>query len=135
MTRLLLVFLDSNVVYSAARSPVSPFHRFWHLPGLELLTSPHSLAELRNNYESADHQERAEGLISTMRVVSDRPDLRLPDDVFLPAKDAPIYLAAMGAGASYLITGDKNHFGPYFNQSRVGLTVLEPMPFLMMLAR
>jgi hypothetical protein len=134
-TEVLLVFLDSNVVYSAARSAFSPFHRFWELSYLELLTSPHSLGEIRQNYESPDHEQRAEKLIARMRMVSDRPDLLLPDGIVLPEKDKPIYLAALGAGADYLITGDKKHFSAYFNRSRMGLTVMEPMPFLRLQAQ
>ncbi len=56
--------------------------------------------------------------------------MALPAGVFLPDKDAPIYLAAIAAGANYLITGDKNHFSPYFNRSIMGMTVMLPAPFL-----
>jgi len=130
---LLLAFLDSNIVFSAGRSPTSPFLQFWQLPHVELLTSTHSMGEVRNNYESGDHERRTERLFAQMRIVSDRLDLPLPNGIILPPKDAPIYVAALAAGAQYLITGDKKHFRAYFNQNRSGLTVMEPVPFLRLL--
>jgi predicted nucleic acid-binding protein len=131
MTDLILpIFLDTNILFSASRSSASPFHQFWRLQHLELLTSAHSLGEVRRNYRSIDQQQRGEDLIRSMRVVSDRPDMRLPAEVSLPDKDAPIYLAALAAGAKYLITGDKNHFSPYFNRSIMGMTFMLPTPFL-----
>jgi hypothetical protein len=132
---LLLVFLDSNVVISASRSPASQFHGFWALSHVQLLTSPHSIGEIRRNYQSTDQAHMAEALIASMRVVSDRPDLRLPEGVDLPEKDAPIYLAAWGGGAEFLITGDKKHFGAYCGQNRSGMTVMEPVPFLRLQAK
>ncbi len=126
----LLIFLDSNVVHSASRSADSPLNRLWLVPQWELLSCPYSKEELYRNCESEDHARRLNQLLSQMRTVSDRPDLRLPESLSLPAKDVPIFLAALAGGAEYLITGDKGHFGQYFNQTHDGVTIMEPMPFL-----
>jgi len=48
----------------------------------------------------------------------------------LPAKDVPVLLAALGAGADFLLTGDKKHFRHYFDTQVAGLTIMKPKPFL-----
>jgi len=133
--RPLQVFLDSNVVYAASRNPFSSLNRFGTVPDWQLLTCPYSKEELHRNCESDEHASSLEGLLSRMRMVSDRPDLRLPESISLPAKDIPIFLAALAGGAEYLVTGDRKHFGPYFNQTHGGVTIVEPMPFLISQAR
>src|SRR4029077_1491861 len=44
----------------------------------------------------------------------------LPRGVRLPGKDLPILLAAIDGGATHLLTGDWEHFGPYFRQEGAG---------------
>ena len=48
----------------------------------------------------------------------------------LPEKDQPILLAAVGAEATHLITGDFTHFGPYYDKKLVGVLVLTPADYL-----
>jgi predicted nucleic acid-binding protein len=69
-----------------------------------------------------------------MHLVSDAPGGYLPAGVSLPAKDAPILSAAIHAGADFLITGDRHHFGRWMNRPiQTHLAVLmiqEPAAFL-----
>lgn len=59
-----------------------------------------------------------------------QPDARLPDGVELAAKDTPILLAALAAGASHLLTGDRRHFGHLFGKSVGGVKILMPATYL-----
>ena len=54
----------------------------------------------------------------------------LPSGMNLPAKDTPIFQAAMSAGASVLLTGDVEHFGRFFGKTIVGVRILSPADFL-----
>ena len=55
---------------------------------------------------------------------------RLPAHVRLPAKDVPILMAAIEASANYLLTGDRDHFGAYFDKSIEGVRILRPAAYL-----
>jgi len=44
----------------------------------------------------------------------------------LSDKDRPVLLAAIGVGATHLLTGDFRHFGPYYGKRIEGVVVLPP---------
>ncbi len=69
-------------------------------------------------------------LVQLVRVVDEPRTETLPPAVRLPVKDVPILLAAIEAGADYLLTGDLEHFGPYFGQSVRGVHILRPRDYL-----
>jgi hypothetical protein len=48
----------------------------------------------------------------------------------LPDKDLPLVLAATGAGATHLVTGDFQHFGPYYGERIEGVLILPPGDYL-----
>lgn len=62
----------------------------------------------------------------------DKPAL-LPE--FLPEKDVPIFLAAIEARATHLVTGDVRHFRAYFGKKIQGIAILRPGDYLRMVAR
>jgi|GEM_PF-4775566 len=47
-----------------------------------------------------------------------------------PSEHIPILRAAIAAGASHLITGDRNDFGRYFGQKLAGVRVMTPRKYL-----
>ncbi len=53
----------------------------------------------------------------------------LPRGVRLPDKDIPILLAAIDGGATHLLTGDWEHFGPYFRQEIAGVLIIPPAEY------
>lgn len=124
------VFLDANVLFSAAYRPAAGLRRFWELEDVELVTSAYAAAEARSNLREADQRDRLRFLLALVRVVVDVADLPLPPGVDLPPKDRPILVAAVRAGASHLVTGDVTHFGRYFGQTICGVLVLKPADFL-----
>lgn len=119
------VFLDANVLFSAAYREGSGLERLWTLdPGVMLCSSPYAIEEARRNLSDPTAIARLERLVATLDVVADVTGGPLPHGVELPAKDHPILLAALAAGATHLITGDRAHFGPYFGR-RVGTLLIE----------
>ncbi len=120
------VFLDANVLFSAAWRDGAGLLRLWQLPETGLLTSHYAAEEARRNLESEEQRERLRRLMATVNLVSEGLHGQLPDQVQLPAKDQPILLAAIQARASHLLTGDKQHFGALYGQVIAGVLILRP---------
>ncbi len=53
-------------------------------------------------------------MLRGVEVVEHRADLVCPQG--LVEKDQPIFRAALGCGATHLLTGDLKHFGPQMNR-------------------
>jgi uncharacterized protein len=83
----------------------------------------------------AGARSRLEDLLEDLEVVPEGPERPLPPEVVLPAEDRPILLSAISAGAAFLLTGDKRHFGPWFGKSIAGVLVLPPGDFLRLRSR
>lgn len=124
------VFLDANVLFSAAWRPSSGLAALWRLPATELVTSAYAIAEAMVNLPDQERRKRLQRLVRRIWVVPERHDITLPEEVNLPDKDRPILLAAIHVGARYLLTGDKKHFGPYFGRKLAGVAILTPAQYL-----
>jgi predicted nucleic acid-binding protein len=134
MHELLRVFLDANVLFSAALKPESRFLDFWRMRSLVPLTSIYAADEAQRNCLGEAHAARLAILLEQTHFVSDVPGALLPQEIRLPTKDAPVLAAAIHAGADFLITGDRHHFQRWMNvpvKTRLGqLIVQEPARFL-----
>ena len=119
------VFLDANVLFSTAWRPDSGLLRLWRLGNVELVTSSYAAQEAEWNLPAGEHQSRLKRLLRSVRIVPEALSRPLPQGITLPPKDHPILQAALGAQASHLLTGDKDHFGAYFGR-RVGATLILP---------
>ncbi len=120
------VFLDANVLFSAAYRAGSGLTRLWRLEGVELLTSAYAAEEARRNLSEASQRARLEGLLGKVRIVGEARAAGAREDMELPAKDRPILASAAAAGASHLLTGDQRHFGRYYRRRLRGVMVLPP---------
>lgn len=80
---------------------------------MTLLTSRYAFEEARRNLETQEQRKRLIQLMVNVGRVTDFAYGDLPLDVVLPEKDCPILLASIRAHATHLLTGDKQHFGPY----------------------
>src|ERR1700732_726397 len=100
------VFLDANVLFSAAYREGAGLLALWKRSDIELLTSGYAVEEARRNLDTADRRLRLEDLLAAVRIVSETPLTPLPRGVRLREKDEPILRAAMAAGATHLLTGD-----------------------------
>ena len=124
------IFLDANVLFSASYREDAPLQRLWRLADVELVTSTYAIQETLANIHREEQLERLERLLTEVRVVSAWDHIFLPNDIVLPEKDIPIMQAAIAAGATHLITGDKRDFGEHFGQTIAGIEVLRPATYL-----
>jgi predicted nucleic acid-binding protein len=123
------LFLDANVLFSAAYLPYTGLLRLWNLKETVLRTSRYALEEARANLEQEAQHRRLIQLSENLQLFEAEKD-RLPPGIFLPEKDVPILLAAFGAGASHLLTGDIRHFGPFLGKKIEGVAVMLPGEYL-----
>ena len=123
------VFLDANVLFSAAYRPHAGLLAFWKLKDVTLCSSRYAVEEARINLPEEVQKERLNRLAAGLQLF-DPAELDLPTGIALPEKDVPILLAAMAARATHLITGDVRHFGRYFNRKIAWILVLTPAEYL-----
>ena len=121
------LFLDANVLFSAAYRPEAGIARLWDFESVELITSPYAAEEARINLLETDQRQRLGKLLERVQIVTGVSGL--PPGVTLPEKDRPILQAAVQARATHLLTGDKRHFGKYFGRRYGGVLVLAPAEY------
>lgn len=122
------VFLDANVLFSATFSD-GAIHRLLtdlQRNDITCVVDSHVTNEARRNLvvHRPDRQHRLDGILSTC----ERNEMSFSMDlnVVLPEKDRPVLSAAIGYRCSYLITGDKTHFGALFGRSIKGTRIVTP---------
>ena len=124
------LFLDANVLFSAAWGNPD-FGSLWEKAAsgsLLLLASPHVIGEVRRNLKDPTRIRKFETLLEHVTLTQDPfPAPECP--VALPAKDRPVLLAAIAAGATHLLTGDRKDFGPYFRKRISGVLILPPAEY------
>lgn len=123
------LFLDANVLFSAAYREDANLVVLWDLDDVELVTSAYAFEEARRNLGDAEQRERLQGLVQRLSLVSES-DIALPDDVEIPEKDAPILQAAIACEASHVITGDRRDFGHLFGKQVAGMWIMPPRQYL-----
>jgi predicted nucleic acid-binding protein len=134
----LRVFLDANVLFTAAYSPDGLSALLLELGAagrVTLLTSPLAIVEAERNLEV----KRAAALptlrrsLAAVRVVrepapADVERLTPPE---LSAKDRPLLAAAIAAHTTHFVTGDVADFGRWMDwRARLSLRVTTPRQFL-----
>lgn len=125
------LFLDANVLFSAAYRDRAGLLRFWELPDVQLITSSYAIEEARANLDADVQRARLDGLAKGLSILAQAPrDRPLPGVPGLPAKDRPILLAAIDAGASHLVTGDVAHFGRWMGKVVHGVKIVRPSAYL-----
>lgn len=124
------LFLDANVLFSAAWRQGSGLSAFWHLPGVALLTSGYAAEEAMRNLGSPERVGRLRALLESVVVVVEAPHLELPGCEGLREKDRPIVQAALACGATHLITGDLRDFGPWLGGAIGAMRVERPAVYL-----
>ncbi|MEP7353595.1 MAG: PIN domain-containing protein [Acidobacteriota bacterium] len=131
------LFLDANVLFSAAYRTDSGLSQLWTIPKITLLTSAYAVEEAMRNLEDDDQRSRLRHLLSTVELVvslSQESGMAkfapTPQQADLPEKDRPILQVAITGRASHLITGDFKHFGRFFGQTIAGLQIMPPAEYL-----
>ncbi|HXL22084.1 MAG TPA: PIN domain-containing protein [Candidatus Dormibacteraeota bacterium] len=123
------LFLDANVLFSAAYRSDAGLRKLWSHANAELCTSRYALEEARFNLSEETQRRRLTKLAMNLRFFEAVPR-ELPTGIRLPEKDVPILLAAMQAQATHLITGDVHHFGAYFGKHVAGVLISSPGEYL-----
>jgi len=123
------VFLDANVLFSAAYRPDAGLQALWKLERVVLCSSRYAVEEARINLDEKSQQMRLEQLVADV-TLSDSVTGQLPRGVSLPEKDVPILLAAIGARSTHLLTGDIRHFGHYSGRRVAGIKIQLPGDYL-----
>jgi predicted nucleic acid-binding protein len=127
------LFLDANVLFTAAHSPEGRSAAIFELARAgvcQLATSPHALEEARRNLRLKSPKAVAafEALVTLATIVPEAAakDVAWAEEQGLPLKDAPILAVAVSAGCDVLVTGDKSHFGHFYGRRFRGALVSSP---------
>ena len=124
------VFLDANVLFSAAYRSDAGLVVLWRRAGVALFISAYAVDEARRNLSGEDQRRRLDALVRNCEVVLNPVAALLPEGLVLPPDDQVIFLAAMAARATHLLTGDRAHFGPYYGRTIAGVLILPPGVYL-----
>jgi uncharacterized protein len=125
------VFLDANILFSAAYRPYAGLRQLWEGPDVELVASAYAVEEARRNLNRPEQRAALAALLQSVQVLAATPGdppLTLSSD--LAEKDRPILAMAVAAQATHLITGDVRHFGRYYGQTVAGVRILPPAAYL-----
>lgn len=123
------LFLDVNVLFSAAYKPGARLLELWKLAEVVLCGSRYALEEAKFNLADDDQLRRLTKLSQSL-LFFEAGQREMPKGISIPEKDAPILLAAIEAKADYLLTGDIRHFGQYLGRKIGGVTVMLPGQYL-----
>jgi len=125
------LFLDANVLFSAAHRANAGVARLWEIPDVSLLTSTYAVEEARRNLSEPEQLKRLTSLLEPMEIgeaLMLPPSLR--EGIELAEEDWPILGGAKKAGATHLVTGDLKHFGRYLGRTLLGVEIQRPGYFL-----
>lgn len=121
------VFLDANVLFSAAYRSDSHLRRLLKLPGVRFITSAYAMEEARRNLSTAQQRKDLEQLCAPMEIIpADPSDMAHFPELDLPESDRPILAAAIQARATHLLTGDLRDFGRYYGRTIEGVLIMAP---------
>ena len=125
------VFLDANILFSAAKSDgaVRALLRLLVERGHECCADAYVVAEARRNLVAkgpASLQE-LDALLPHLSIAAAAPVVaEAPDLAWLPEKDRPVLAAAIRLGCDALVTGDRTHFGAGYLQAFGGVAIHSP---------
>ena len=133
MRKAVTVFLDANILFSAALGGEA-FAMLWDLARqrkVVLCSSAYCLIEARRNIENKRPSALTdlEAKLTDVKVVAHAETVSFP--VALNAKDLPVLAAAVAAGVDALLTGDVRHFGPLMTLRDLPLRIMTLREFLL----
>ena len=128
------VFLDANILFSAAKSDGAVRALLYLLVerGHECVADAYVVAEARRNLEAKGPDALAvlDDLLPRLKLAADLPRAgrtdRDAETEWLPEKDRPVLSAAIRLGCDALVTGDRTHFGAGYGRAFGGVTIHSP---------
>ena len=129
------VFLDANVLFTAAHNPSGKAALVIALgvkDKWEVVSSSYAAEDARRNIASKfpQSESRLRDLIESISIIASGSGADCP--VKLPEKDRPIMEAAIRSKATHLLTGDLRDFGALMNKPRqtAGIVIQTVAEFL-----
>lgn len=126
------IFLDANILFSAAKSDgaVRRLLADLHADGHTLVADGYVAVEAQRNIAAkttGDGGDYLQALLSRIEVNGVRHSATAGSVAkWLPEKDRPVLLAAIACECDVLVTGDRTHFGPGYGKTFDGVTVNSP---------
>jgi len=125
------IFLDANILFSAAKSDgaVRRLLRLLISAGHECQVDGYVTEEARRNLlaKAPGAVTALETQLSKLGVVGYRPvEPGFDAGAALPAKDRPVLAGAIRCGCAALVTGDRAHFGRLYGKTIQGVTIHSP---------
>jgi len=133
------VFLDANILFSAAKSP-GAIRQLVHqiqIRSHECVADEYVIAEARRNLEQKFPASLPdfENLLRAISLLASPPALSIPSlALLLPEKDRPVLASAIQHRCQALLTGDKTHFGRLYGQTIAGVFIYSPQGLAEILA-
>lgn len=127
-----VLFLDANVLFSAAYRSDAVFRMLWRFPGTRIVTSTYVIDEVLRNLRSVEHRRDLLTLLDASSVYDSVGHDAEPisEVVHLAAKDRPVLVDALATRSSHLLTSDLRHFGWLYGRSIAGILVMHPREYL-----
>ena len=125
------VFLDANVLFSAAKSD-GAVRRFLVLlidAGHECCADAYVAEEARRNLspKAPEGLPVLDGFLARMRVAAAHPEPEAVEAALaVPEKDRPVVAAAIRMECDALVTGDRTHFGAFYGKRLGGVPIHSP---------
>ena len=119
------VFLDANILFSAAYREQAGLAKLWQLKRVKLVSSDYAMMEAERNLRDSDQLQRLKVFTHSLEIITSYNDSLIPTDITLNTKDRPILAAAIAAKANFLLTGDRD-FAHLLGKKIMGVTVLTP---------
>ena len=125
------IFLDANVLFSAAKSDgaVRRLLQLLRTRGHQTLADAWVESEARRNLiaKGPEAIHALDALLADMQVAAAHPSpSRLAEVQWLPEKDRPVLAAAIRLRCNALVTGDRKHFGSGYGRVFGGVTIHAP---------
>ena len=130
----LRIFLDANVLFTAARASGAMRQMLKALKsqGHVLVAEAYVCTEAQRNLAAKAGEQALQDLeviLATIEVTGARQVISASQAQamhWLPEKDRPVLLAAIALRCDALVTGDKTHFGIGYGQSFAGVMLYSP---------
>lgn len=130
MTRAVRIFLDANVLFSAAKTdgPVRALVVRLLDAGHECWVDGYVIDEARRNIsvKASAQMPLLDAILSKVNVATSSPATPGKSIDGLPEKDRPVVAAAAALSCEMLVTGDRTHFGKFYGQLLHGVRIHSP---------
>ena len=130
MTRVLRIFLDANILFSAAKSD-GPIHSLIVRlldAGHECWVDGYVIDEARRNIgaKASARVPSLDALLSKVHLAATAPATLGDGLEGLAEKDRPVVAAAAALSCEILVTGDRTHFGKFYGRLLHGVRIHSP---------